>query len=90
MFHSDSKGQVIWAYDYDPATGIPSDRRVVARPTEEIGRPDGAAVDEEGYYWSAGISAGVLNRWSPGRRGWTGRSRCPARTRPRPASAGRT
>jgi len=65
MYHSDSKGQVIWAYDYDPATGTPSNRRVLARPTEQIGRPDGAAVDEQGYYWSAGISAGVLNRWSP-------------------------
>jgi sugar lactone lactonase YvrE len=65
MFHSDSKGQVIWAYDYDPDTGTPSGRRVVARPTEKIGRPDGAAIDEQGYYWSAGISAGVLNRWSP-------------------------
>jgi sugar lactone lactonase YvrE len=38
---------------------------VLARPTEEIGRPDGAATDVEGYYWSAGISAGVLNRWAP-------------------------
>jgi sugar lactone lactonase YvrE len=37
----------------------------VARPTEEIGRPDGGAADVDGYYWSAGISAGVLNRWSP-------------------------
>ncbi len=34
-------------------------RRVLARPTEEIGRPDGAAVDVEGYYWSSGISAGA-------------------------------
>jgi sugar lactone lactonase YvrE len=65
MFHSDSKGQVIWAYDYDAGSGTPSNRRVVARPTEEVGRPDGAAIDEQGYYWSAGISAGVLNRWSP-------------------------
>jgi sugar lactone lactonase YvrE len=65
MFHSDSKGQVIWAYDYDTGSGTPSNRRVVARPTEEVGRPDGAAIDEQGYYWSAGISAGVLNRWSP-------------------------
>jgi sugar lactone lactonase YvrE len=65
MFHSDSKGQVVWTYDYDPATGTVGDRRVLARPTEEIGRPDGAAVDVEGYYWSSGISAGVLNRWAP-------------------------
>ena len=65
MFHSDSKGQIVWTYDYDPATGTVGDRRVLARPTEEIGRPDGAAVDVEGYYWSSGISAGVLNRWAP-------------------------
>jgi sugar lactone lactonase YvrE len=65
MFHSDSKGQVIWAYDYDLATGEIGNRREVARPGEEEGRPDGAATDVEGYYWSAGISAGVLNRWSP-------------------------
>lgn len=63
MFHSDSKGQVIWAYDYDD--GQISGKRVVARPTEEIGRPDGGAADVDGFYWSAGISAGVLNRWSP-------------------------
>ncbi|WP_214371259.1 SMP-30/gluconolactonase/LRE family protein [Pseudonocardia sp. H11422] len=65
MFHSDSKGQVIWAYDYDPGHGTLRNRRVVARPSEEAGRPDGAAVDEKGFYWSAGISAGVLNRWAP-------------------------
>ena len=37
----------------------------MARSTEQLGRPDGAAVDEDGFYWSAGISAGVLNKWSP-------------------------
>jgi len=64
LFHSDSKGKLICAYDHEPGTGNLSNRRVVAEPTEEIGRPDGAATDMEGYYWSAGISAGVLNRWS--------------------------
>jgi len=65
MFHSDSKAQVVWTYDYDPGSGAVGERRELARPTEEQGRPDGAAVDEKGYYWSAGISAGVLNRWGP-------------------------
>jgi sugar lactone lactonase YvrE len=65
MYHSDSKVPVIWAYDYDTATGAISGRRVVAQPTEEVGRPDGAATDQDGFYWSAGISAGALNRWSP-------------------------
>src|SRR6185295_7825057 len=49
----DSKVPVIWAYDYDTATGAISGRRIVARPTEEVGRPDGAATDEDGFYWSA-------------------------------------
>jgi sugar lactone lactonase YvrE len=65
MFHSDSKGTVIWTYDYDPEHGTVANRRVLARPGEEVGRPDGAATDVEGFYWSAGISAGVLNRWAP-------------------------
>jgi len=65
MFHSDSRGQVINAYEYDLAAGTIANKRVVARPTEEIGRPDGGATDMEGFYWSAGISAGVLNRWAP-------------------------
>lgn len=65
MFHSDSKAQIIFAYDYDASDGSIANRRVVARPSEAVGRPDGAATDMEGYYWSAGISAGVLNRWSP-------------------------
>jgi sugar lactone lactonase YvrE len=65
LFHSDSKGQVIYVYDYDLASGDIDNRRVLARPSEEVGRPDGGAADMEGFYWSAGISAGVLNRWSP-------------------------
>lgn len=65
LFHSDSKGKTLYAYDYDPASGDIANRRVVARPGEETGRPDGGATDVEGYYWSAGISAGVLNRWAP-------------------------
>lgn len=64
MLLSDSKGQVIYAYDYDPATAGIANPRVVARPDASIGRPDGGAMDVEGYYWSAGISSGVLNRWA--------------------------
>jgi len=65
MFHSDSRAPAIYAYDYDPETGGIANRRTIANPTEEMGRPDGAAADMEGCYWSAGISAGVLNRWTP-------------------------
>ena len=65
MYHSDSMARAVWAYDYEPRDGTIGNRRLIARPTEEVGRPDGAATDVQGYYWSAGISAGVLNRWAP-------------------------
>ncbi len=65
LFHSDSRAQLINAYDYDPQTGEIAHPRLIARPSAAIGRPDGAAVDSEGFYWSAGVSAGVLNRWAP-------------------------
>lgn len=65
LCHSDSKGKFIRCYDYDPVSGALSNPSVLARPDEKVGRPDGAAMDLEGYYWSAGISAGVLNRWAP-------------------------
>lgn len=65
MYHSDSSGPYVKAYDYSAADGSISNPRVLAEPTQEIGRPDGAATDVEGFYWSAGVSAGVLNRWSP-------------------------
>ena len=48
-----------------PGTGAISERRLIAEPDDAAGRPDGAAVDAEGGYWSAGVSAGRLNRWLP-------------------------
>ena len=66
LYHSDSRGRWIDAYDFVPATGAWSNhRRIVADIAEEAGRPDGGACDVEGCYWSAGVSAGLLNRYSP-------------------------
>lgn len=61
MFHSDSKQCWIDRYDFDAATGALSNRKRIARPGEAEGRPDGAATDMAGCYWSAGVSAGRLN-----------------------------
>jgi sugar lactone lactonase YvrE len=64
MIHTDSTVPAIDAWDFDPATGAIANRRRIARPTNEIGRPDGGACDMDGRYWSAGVSAGRLNCWS--------------------------
>lgn len=68
MFHSDTRGPWIDRWSFDKATGTISGRRRFAEPQEE-GRPDGGACDTAGFYWSAGVSAGRLNRFAPdGRR----------------------
>lgn len=65
LFHSDSSAKWIERWVLDPATGAISGRTRIAEPDEATGRPDGGAVDVEGYYWSAGISAARLNRFTP-------------------------
>lgn len=63
MFHTDSRGPWIDRYDFDVAAGGVSGRRRISEPNEQTGRPDGGACDIEDAYWSAGVSAGVLNRF---------------------------
>ncbi len=65
MYHSDSTAGIIEAWDFDPATGGQSNHRLLATLTNAQGRPDGAATDMDGNYWSAGPSAGVINCLDP-------------------------
>jgi sugar lactone lactonase YvrE len=65
MYHADSRGQYVNAFDFEAATGALSNGRPLLTLTEEQGLPDGAAVDDEGFYWSAGVTAAKLNRISP-------------------------
>ena len=66
MYHSDSTGGIIEAWDFDPSTGGRTNHRILATLTNEDGRPDGAATDVAGNYWSAGPSAGCINCFDPG------------------------
>jgi sugar lactone lactonase YvrE len=63
MFHADSRGPTIDRWDFDPATGTVGSRTAVRTLNDRLGRPDGGACDVDGGYWSAGISAGCLNRF---------------------------
>jgi L-arabinonolactonase len=53
MFFADSFAGAIWAYDYAPATGVPSNRRVLNDFKGEPGIPDGSCVDADGAVWNA-------------------------------------
>jgi sugar lactone lactonase YvrE len=63
MVHTDSSVAAIDVWDFDTPTGMISNRRRIAHPDNETGRPDGGAFDASGNYWSAGVSAGCLNCW---------------------------
>jgi sugar lactone lactonase YvrE len=65
MFHSDSRGKWIDRWSFDAKTGAIANRRRIANLDDATGRPDGGAADAEGCYWSAGVSAARLNRFSP-------------------------
>jgi sugar lactone lactonase YvrE len=65
MYHTDTPTQVIHAYDYDAASGTPANPRVLARFGQEGERPDGAAIDRDGCYWSALYRGGKVVRIAP-------------------------
>lgn len=75
MYWSDTKAHTVYAFDFDAASGTPSNRRVFASfPVKQAnqdlasygGRPDGAAVDAEGCYWVAMFEGARVLRLSPG------------------------
>jgi sugar lactone lactonase YvrE len=57
---SDSHAGRIWRGCWQADDGSLHDVRPFADADEAAGRPDGAAVDAQGRYWSAGVSAGCL------------------------------
>lgn len=67
MYLSDSypTERHIWAFDYDLDDGVPTNRRLFANLHDYSGRPDGAAVDADGCYWTCANDAGLLLRFSP-------------------------
>ena len=65
FYHADSIRKLIYAYDYDIATGTAANRRPFASTADLGGIPDGATVDAEGHVWSAICEGGKLVRFRP-------------------------
>jgi sugar lactone lactonase YvrE len=66
MYFADTGDGAIRVYDYDLATGAIDSERIFAQL--DNGAPDGATVDDQGYYWSA-----VYGGWRVERRAPDGR-----------------
>lgn len=65
LYLADTPRHVIYCYEYDVETGKASNRRVFHQFPDGKGRPDGAAVDAEGCYWSALYEGGRIVRLNP-------------------------
>lgn len=65
LYFSDSFAGRIFEADWDEAEGLMGAPRLFADCPDAAGRPDGAVVDAQGHYLSAGVSAGCLNRFAP-------------------------
>lgn len=65
LYHSDSRQDYVFAWDFDVATGAIANRRIFLENDLQEGRPDGAAVDREGGYWIAHVGGWRVARYTP-------------------------
>lgn len=65
FYYTDTPSHAIQQCDYDLATGTPSNCRLFHQFPHGNGRPDGAAVDSEGHYWTALYEGGRVVRLNP-------------------------
>lgn len=65
MYYADTRGFMIWAYDFDLDDGVVRNRREFVSTRHFAGRPDGATVDTDGNYWIAMIAMGTVAKFNP-------------------------
>lgn len=65
MYFSDSRGESLYAYDFDFASGAVGNRRILVDTTDKPYRIDGATVDRDGYYWCAEVHDWCIGKYSP-------------------------
>lgn len=68
LYHCDSAPAVIYAYDFDLDDGEVRNRRVFLQFDPSTARPDGCAMDSEGFLWVAALGSGAIHRYDPSGR----------------------
>jgi sugar lactone lactonase YvrE len=65
FYFADTALHTVYAYDFDLDAGTISNRRVFLHFSREQGRPDGMAVDCEGFLWVALWDGWRIARYAP-------------------------
>jgi sugar lactone lactonase YvrE len=65
FYFTDTQKQVIYAYDFDLASGEIANRRMFITVPEAEGKPDGMTVDAEGFLWVAHWDGWCVTRYDP-------------------------
>ena len=65
MYYIDTLRKNVRAFDYDIDSGDISNEQVIIDVPEEIGMPDGMAIDTEGMLWVAHYGGSCVCRWHP-------------------------
>lgn len=65
FYFADTHARTVWQCRLNPEDGALLDQQVFAQYLDEPGRPDGACVDAEGYYWLAVVDGWRLDRFAP-------------------------
>ncbi len=65
MYLTDSDNFTIYVYDFDAAAGTIANRRPLISTQGQPGVPDGLAIDDEGFLWSAHWGGGKVIRYTP-------------------------
>jgi sugar lactone lactonase YvrE len=64
MYFADSYAHTLFAYDFDPDTGMPGARREFAH-FQAPAIPDGSTVDAEGFVWCVEYNGWRITRFAP-------------------------
>ncbi|MGV3527881.1 MAG: SMP-30/gluconolactonase/LRE family protein [Flavisolibacter sp.] len=65
FYFIDTPTQSVQAFEFDLSSGQLSNGRVAINIPEEMGKPDGMTIDEEGMLWIALWGGGKITRWDP-------------------------
>jgi sugar lactone lactonase YvrE len=65
FWYADTHARTIWKCRMNPEDGSLIEQEVFAEYFSEPGRPDGACIDAEGFYWVAVVDGWRLDRFSP-------------------------